>query len=61
MWNILRLVNRKKIHFTEKVPIDILEFNRDIGKQIADQFNKDFSKIMEVPIEDHFTIMKYCC
>lgn len=41
---MLRMRNKKRIHFSEKVEARTLEYNKEIGKLIAIQF-EDFLKI----------------
>jgi len=52
-------MNKAKHHFTDKVPRINLEFNKDIGKLIAEQYF-DFSILPSVNT-DPLEIMKYCC
>ncbi|CDW84627.1 ubiquitin hect domain family protein [Stylonychia lemnae] len=57
--NVIRIMNKKKMHFTEQVDIQLLEFNREIGKLIAEQY-KDFERILKQK-DDELEVMKYCC
>ena len=57
--SFLRVVNKAKPHISEKVPHVTLEFNKEIGSLVAEQY-ADFSHLPSErpsPLE----IMKYCC
>lgn len=53
------MLNRKKMHFSDKVERHVLEFNKLIGSLIASQFSDFIRFTTENPTDEQ--LMRCCC
>lgn len=56
----MKLVNKKKAHFSDKVDTSTYFFNQEMGSLIAQEF-KEANNMPSYDTVDEVSVMKYCC